>query len=96
MLREGAANERRGSGEEERRTSSRGGNEQQIAAALPRKVFNESKTEGRKSTLSIMGRCRAEEADCRRFSLSVFSCVAGDEARLLPRIETGQMKRLIR
>lgn len=84
VQREGAANER-GSGEEEEgtRTSSRGGNELQIAAMFARRV-TESKMDGRKSTLPIMGRFRAEEADCYRFSLGVFSCVAGDVTRLLP------------
>lgn len=61
------------------RTSSRGGNEQQIAATFARRVVNESKMGGGGSTLPIMGRWRTEEADCQRFSLSVFSSVAGDK-----------------
>lgn len=71
---------RRGSGKEEMRTLRGGGNEQQIAAMFARRVLNESKMEGGKSTMPIMERWRAEEADCLRFSLRV----AGDEGRLLP------------
>lgn len=58
----------------EMRGSSRAGNEQQIAA-------NESKMGG--GNTANYGEMEDSEADCQRFSLSVFSSVAGDKTRLI-------------